>query len=83
MARQVAAGGITWDDVFAHRAGPDGETFLQDAFRTAREHISDDAAPVEVPEAALEPGVDPDEVALDIARTRADAQAGHDAMFRP
>ncbi len=83
VAQQVAAGRITWDDVFAHRAGPDGEMFLQDAFRTAREHISDDAAPVEVPEAALALDVDPDEVALDIARTRADAQAGHDAIFRP
>jgi hypothetical protein len=83
VARQVAAGRITWDDVFAHRAGPDGEAFLHDAFATAREHVSDDPTPVEVPEAALETGIDPVEVAADIARTRADAQAAHDAVFRP
>jgi hypothetical protein len=83
VARQVASGRITWDDVFAHRAGPDGQAFLRDAFATAREHISDDPAPVEVPDAALEVGIDPDEVADDIARTRAEAQAAHDAVFRP
>jgi hypothetical protein len=37
VARRVAAGELTWDDVFAHRAGPDGTAFLRDAFRTARE----------------------------------------------
>ena len=83
VAQHVAAGWITWDDVFAHRAGPDGEAFLQDAFRTAREHVTDDPSPVAVPEAALDVGVDPEEVAADMARTRAEAKAGHDAIFRP
>jgi hypothetical protein len=39
LARQVDAGRLTWDDVFAHRAGPDGDAFLADAFRTARERF--------------------------------------------
>jgi hypothetical protein len=83
VARQVAAGRLTWDDVFAHRAGPDGHAFLRDAFATARKHVSDDPRPVEVPDAALEVGVDPDEVADDITRTRAEARMAHDAIFRP
>jgi hypothetical protein len=83
VAQQVAAGRITWDDVFAHRAGPDGESFLEDALRAARDHVTDGPTPVRVPEAALEVGVDPDEVAADIARTLTEAQAGHDAIFRP
>lgn len=83
VARQVVAGQITWDDVFAHRAGPDGEAFLADAVRTAREHVSDEPTPVAVPDEALEVGIDPDEVAADIARTRAEACAAHDEVFRP
>ena len=39
LARQVAAGGLTWDDVFAHRAGPDGAAFLRDALSTAHDHF--------------------------------------------
>lgn len=83
VARQVTAGQITWDDVFAHRAGADGEAFLADAFRTAREHVTDEPALVSVPDEALEVGVDPDEVAADIARTRDEARTAHDEIFRP
>jgi hypothetical protein len=83
MARQIAAGRITWDDVFAHRAGPEGEAFLADAFRTAREHFADaDVATVPVPEEALEVGVDPQEVSDDLEQTLAEAGAEHDAIFR-
>ncbi len=84
VARQVAAGQITWDDVFARRGGPDGAAFLEDAFRTARDHFADaDLAPVPVPEEALEVGVDPAEVAVDIERARDEARTAHDAIFRP
>ena len=83
LARQVAAGQVTWDDVFAHRAGPGGEAFLDDAFRTAREHFSDaELAPVPVPEEALQVGVDPEEVSADLARTLVEARVEHDAIFR-
>jgi hypothetical protein len=83
LARQVAAGRVTWDDVFAHRAGPEGEAFLADAFRTARDHFSDtDLTPVIVPDEALEIGVDPAEVSDDLARTLAEAAEEHDAIFR-
>jgi hypothetical protein len=83
VARRVAAGEITWDDVFARRAGTDGAAFLDDAFRTARQHFADvDVTPVPVPDEALEVGVDPDEVADDIARTRIEARDEHDAIFR-
>jgi hypothetical protein len=83
LARRVAGGEIGWDDVFAHRAGPDGEAFLADAFSTAREHFADaDLAPVPVPEAALETGIDPDEIADDIDRTRREARDEHDLVFR-
>jgi len=69
--------------VFAHRGGPDGEAFLVDAFRTAREHFADaEVARVAVPEAALETGVDPEGVADDIDRTRHEARGDHDAVFR-
>jgi hypothetical protein len=83
LARRVAAGEITWDDVFARRAGPDGAAFLQEAFRTAREHIDDQPTPVSVPEAALEVGVDPAEVTADIEHTLAVARLAHDDVFRP
>ncbi len=84
VARQVAAGRVTWDDVFAHRAGPAGEAFLADAFRTAREHFADaDLSAVPVPDEALEVGVDPDEVSADLELTLAEAADEHDAIFRP
>lgn len=83
LARRVADGEITWDDVFAHRAGPDGAAFLDEAFRTARQHFADaDLTPVRVPDEALEVGVDPDEVSDDIFRTRVEAREDHDAIFR-
>jgi hypothetical protein len=83
LARRVAGGEIGWDDVFAHRAGPDGEAFLADALSTARAHFADaDLAPVQVPEAALETGIDPDEVADDIERTRREARNEHDLIYR-
>jgi hypothetical protein len=83
VAREVAAGRLTWDDVFAHRAGAAGQAFLRDAFATARAHVTDDPTPIDVPPEALEVGLDPADVATDIARTRAEAQAAHDAVFRP
>jgi hypothetical protein len=83
LARRIAAGELTWDDVFAHRGGPDGDAFLADALRTAEAHFADaDLPPVPVPDDALETGVDPDEVSADIARTCAEARAEHDAIFR-
>jgi hypothetical protein len=83
LASRVARGEMGWDDVFAHRAGPDGEAFLADAFSTARERFADaDLAPVPVPEAALETGIDPDEIADDIDRTRREARDEHDLIFR-
>jgi hypothetical protein len=83
VARRVAAGQLTWDDVFAHRAGPEGEAFLGDAFRTAREHFAEaDLGSVPVPDEALEVGVDPDQVSEDLARTLAEAAEEHDAIFR-
>jgi len=83
LARRVAAGELSWDDVFAHRAGADGEAFLAEAFRTAREHFTDvDLDRVGVPEAALETGIDPVEVADDLDRTRREASEEHDAIFR-
>jgi hypothetical protein len=83
LARRIAGGELTWDDVFAHRAGPDGDAFLSDAFRTAEQHFADaDLAPVPVPDAALDTGVDPDEVDADLARTRREARDEHDAIFR-
>jgi hypothetical protein len=84
VAHQVAAGQFTWDDVFARRAGADGAAFLDDALRTAREHFADaELAPVDVPDEALEVGIDPDEVAADIERIRFEARAAHDEVFRP
>jgi hypothetical protein len=83
VAQQVSSGKITWDDVFAHQAGPDGEAFLQEAVRTAREHVDDEPRPVPVPDAALGLGVDPAQVAADIELTLAEARAGHDDVFRP
>jgi hypothetical protein len=83
VAQQVAAGRITWDDVFAHRAGPDGQAFLRDAFATAREHVDDDSTPIDVPDEAREIGIDPGAIAEEIARTRAEARIAHDAIFRP
>jgi hypothetical protein len=83
LARRVAAGEISWDDVFAHRAGPDGTAFLREAFRTAREHVDDRPTPVSVPEAALEVGIDPAEVAADLEHTLAVARLAHDDVFRP
>jgi hypothetical protein len=83
VARRVAAGEISWDDVFAHRAGPEGAAFLDDAFRTARQHFADaDLPPVRVPDEALEVGIDPDEVSDDIRRTGVEAREAHDAIFR-
>jgi hypothetical protein len=83
VARQVADGRTTWDDVFAHRAGPDGEAFLTDAFRTAHEHFADaDLGAVPVPDEALEVGVDPEAVSEDLTRTLAEAAEEHDAIFR-
>lgn len=84
LAARVAAGEITWEDVFAHRAGSEGAEFLEDAFRTARERYADvrlEAVPV--PDDALEVGVDPRDVAADIERNRAEARAAHDEVFRP
>jgi len=84
LARQVVAGELTWDDVFAHRAGPDGTAFLSDAFATAQDHFADARVPpATVSDEALDVGIDPDEVAADIARTRAEARAAHDEVFRP
>ena len=84
VARQVATGRTTWDAVFDHRAGPDGDAFLADAFRTAQEHFSDaELSPVAVPEEALEVGVDPEAVAADIDLTLAEARDEHDRIFRP
>jgi hypothetical protein len=83
LASRVTAGEITWDDVFAHRAGPDGAAFLHEAFRTARERVDDRPAPVSVPEAALEVGIDPAEVAADLDHTLAVARRAHDDVFRP
>ncbi|MGA8249037.1 MAG: hypothetical protein WB797_19170, partial [Nocardioides sp.] len=75
---------LTWDDVYARRAGPDGEAFLADAFRTAREHFADaEVSVVPVPDEALEVGVDPDEVSADLELTLAEAAEEHDAIFRP
>jgi hypothetical protein len=83
VARTIAAGRLTWDDVFSHRAGPEGEAFLVDAFRAAREHYADaDLTAVPVPDEALEVGVDPDEVSADLERTLAEAADEHDAIFR-
>jgi hypothetical protein len=83
LARRIAGGELTWDDVFAHRAGAEGDAFLADAFRTAEQHFADaDVATVPVPEAAVETGVEPDEVAADIDRTRREARDEHDAVFR-
>lgn len=84
LARQVAAGELTWDAVFAHRAGPDGMAFLSEAFSTAQEHFARARVPpVAVPHDALDVGIDPDEVAADIGRTRAEARVAHDEVFRP
>lgn len=83
LAQRVAAGEITWDDVFARRAGGDGTTFLDDAFRTAQQHFPDaDLPTVRVPDDALAVGVDPDAVSDDIFRTRVEAREAHDAIFR-
>jgi hypothetical protein len=83
VARQVARGQITWDSVFDHRAGPEGEAFLADAFRTAREHFADaDLTPVPVPEEALAEGVDPEAVDDDIELTLREAGEAHDRIFR-
>jgi hypothetical protein len=83
LARRVAAGEIAWDDVFAHRAGPDGTAFLREAFRTARQHVDDRPTPVTVPDAAREVGIEPAEVAADIEHTLALARLAHDEVFRP
>lgn len=83
LVREVAAGRQTWHDVFAHRAGADGEEFLASAFRTAHERFADvEVAPVPVPDEALAVGVDPEAVDADIARTIAEARQEHDAIFR-
>ncbi len=83
VARMVAAGQVTWDDVFSHRAGPEGAAFLDDAFRTARQHFADADLPAAVvPDEALEVGIDPDAVSDDLARTRLEAREAHDAIFR-
>jgi hypothetical protein len=83
LSRELAAGRLTWDDVFAHRAGADGEAFLACAFRTARERFADvEVAPVRVPDEALAVGVDPGAVDADMARTIAEARQEHDAIFR-
>jgi hypothetical protein len=83
LARRVAAGELTWDDVFAHRAGPDGDAFLTDAFATARRHFADaDLAPVKVPEEALAVNVDPAAIATDIDQTMTAAREAHDRIFR-
>ncbi|HEY3531140.1 MAG TPA: hypothetical protein VGK78_18500, partial [Nocardioides sp.] len=83
VARLVAAGRVTWDDVFAHRGGPEGAAFLDDALRTARRQFAEaDLPPAKVPDEALEVGIDPDEVSDDIFRARVEAQEDHDAIFR-
>lgn len=83
LARRVGRGELSWDDVFASRGGPDGDAFLADAFRTAREQFADaDLTLVAAPEAALETGVDPADIADDIDRTRREAGDEHDAVFR-
>jgi hypothetical protein len=83
VARRVAHGEITWDDVFAHRAGAGGAAFLDDAFRTAQQHFADADVPVvRVPDEALEVGIEPDEVSEDLLRTRVEAREAHDAIFR-
>ena len=83
LARRVAAGELTWDDVFTHRAGPDGTAFLGDAVRTAREHFAEvEVEQVRVPDQALDLGVDPEEVSDDIFQALVQAHADHDAVFR-
>jgi hypothetical protein len=83
LAREVAAGRLAWDDVFAHRAGADGEEFLTDAFRTARERFADvEVAPVPVPEEAHAVGVDPEQVDADLQMTLAIARLEHDSIHR-
>jgi hypothetical protein len=83
LARRVAGGELSWDNVFAHRGGADGEAFLAEAFRTAHEHFSDaDLSRVPVPDSALETGIEPDELTDDIERTRREARDEHDAIFR-
>jgi hypothetical protein len=83
LARDVAAGRLTWDDVFAHRAGADGEALLDDAFATARDRFADaDVARVPVPEEALAVGVDPQAVDADLQLTLALARMEHDSIFR-
>jgi len=84
VARRVAAGRGSWDDVFARRAGPDGEAFLAEALRTARDRFADiDVTPVAAPEEALAVGIDPEAVDADVAQTIAEARQEHDAIFRP
>ncbi|WP_151081561.1 hypothetical protein [Nocardioides cynanchi] len=83
LAREVGAGRLSWDDVFARRAGADGEAFLADAFGAAREHFADaDLAPVSVPDEALAVGVDPEAVAADLQLTLAVARIEHDAIYQ-
>jgi hypothetical protein len=83
LARRIAGGELTWEDVFAHRGGPDGDAFLLDAFHTARERFSDaELSPVRVPEGALETGVDPSEVDADLDRVLQEGREQHDAIFR-
>lgn len=83
LAGRVAHGEITWDDVFRGRAGADGADFLATAFTVARARFEDaDMAPVEVPEEALEVGVDPTAVHDDITRTLEEARAEHDRIWR-
>ena len=83
LAREVAAGRVTWEDVFAHRAGADGEEFLTEAFRTARDRFADaDVAAVPVPEEALAVGVEPEAVDADLQLTLAVARIEHDSIYR-
>lgn len=83
LARRIAGGEFTWEDLFAHRGGPDGDAFLLDAVRVARDRFSDaELSPVPVPEAALETGVDPSEVNADLDQLLQDARERHDAIFR-
>lgn len=84
LAREVAGGRLTWDDVFARRAGADGEAFLAEAFSVARERFGEvEVAPVPVPDEALAVGVDPEAVAADLQLTLAIARIEHDSIYRP
>lgn len=86
LGREVAAGRLTWDDVFRGRAGELGTTFLGEAYAAARLAVDDladaDDDLVEVPAEARAVGVDPDQVRADVEELRAEAGDAHDQLWR-